>query len=209
MSDLDQASVVIASLPRDFYDLSQAVERRSGVPDGPSPPGRPTSRPPMNLLIDAIRTHIVYTAAIWEEVVRNHEKLTERRPGSMREGPSIVLSATILAPRADVFAALPATVGYFNGVEHGPVSRRGVDGVRRLLGLHKLARTAVGLTEVTYRLPGECANRHCRAQTLRRAVGTDTVWCDTCQQRWTYDDYRRYTSLMTLMYPVTDANITR
>lgn len=183
----------ILELPRDVYDLSQAIGRHNAPPERSGAHAKPGSKPPINLLIDALRSQIVYTASVWEEIVRDHDNLSPRRSGAMREMSSIVGSVQILAPRVDLLAALPPSDGYFDGVEAGLVTRRGFDGLRRLVGLHDLVRRILGHGPAVVRLPGTC---RCGAATLRRESGSDTVWCDTCEGRWTYDDYTRFVRLM-------------
>lgn len=190
-SGLVEAAVL--ELPRDVYDLSQAIARHNAPQERSGATNKPGSKPPINLLIDALRSQIVYTASVWEEVVRDHANLPPRRAGAMREGPSIVCSVRILAPRVDLLAALPHADGYFDGTEAGIVRRRGMDGIRRLVGLHEIVRRALGHTTSVVRLPGACA---CGAEALRREHGSDTVWCDICERRWTYDDYTRFVRLM-------------
>lgn len=190
----DHAESLLLALPRDVHLLSAAIAERPSAQEGPGAPNKPHSTPPINLLIDALRSQIVYTASVWEEVVRDHAHLSPRRTGAMRAGASIVSSVRILAPRVDLLVALPHLDGYFDGVESGLVRRDGMGGLRRLLDLHHLAMRAVGHTAVVIRLPGACPR--CDDGTLRRDAGSDTVYCARCAGRWPYGDYQRWVQLV-------------
>lgn len=180
------AEQVILDLPRDYWLLSSAIARTAGTADGPTSANKPKSTPPINLLIDAVRTRLVYSAALWEEILRDHCQLSTRRAGTVRQRWSIVQSVRILAPRVELLAALPHTDGYFDGVECGLVRRNGLEGLRSLVRLHDGVQRILGYTPVIVRLPGLCS---CGGQRLRREVGSETVDCPDCGGRWTYAEY--------------------
>jgi hypothetical protein len=177
VSCLDGLEAAIRELPKDVHDLGAAIGERGGcTADAFKSPNKPESKPPINLFIDALRSRIVYTASVWEEVVREHAQLSPGRTGGMREGYSIVQSVRILAPRTDLLIALPPTDGYFDGV----------DGAGRLHRLHTLVREVLGYDVPVIRVPGICP---CGAATLRRQHGSDTVWCETCEHRMPLSAY--------------------
>lgn len=192
---LSGAKDLVRGLVGDFGALSAEIGRRERPTDGVRA-GKPKSTPPINLHIDALRTHIVYSAGLWEEIVRDHCGLSPRRAGAVPERRSLIRSVRILAPRIDVLVALSPVDGYFDGPERGRVRCSGVAGLRRLGRLHAAVERILGTGPIEVRLPGQC---RCGAEgTLRRAVGSETVSCTACDGRWTYDDYSRYVQLLTV-----------
>lgn len=183
---LGELEQMIRALPDDHQHLTNAIGRRTQTADGPANANKPQSTPPINLQIDAVRTRLVYTAALWEEILRDHCRLSPRRTGTMREKQSLIQSVRILAPRINVLAALPQTDGYFNGPECGMVRRDGMEGLRDMARLHTGIQHTLGHTTATIRLPGICS---CGAQQLTRQTGTDTVTCTACGGAWTYAEY--------------------
>lgn len=181
---------IVGQLPASVQQLTLSLARACAPSDGPAPPNKPASTPPINLTIDALRTEIVYTAAIWEEIVRENQNLSPRRKGSMRDGISIRTSVAILKPRTALLATLPAAEGYFHGVEAEPSRRTGLEGLRRLVLLWDLTREALGLTRIEIALPGHCPD--CGAPALRRYDAGSTVWCEACRGRWPYAEYTAY-----------------
>lgn len=184
---------VITKLPGDYDLLTEAIGTRPQPDQGPPPANKPTSSPPINLHIDATRTRLVYTAALWEEITRDHNHLPPRPTGTMREKQSLIQSVRILAPRIDMLATLPETDGYFDGPEYGMVRRNGMGGLRDLLRQHQQIQQTLGQTPITIQLPGICP---CGAAQLTRQTGSDTVECAACQTRWTYTEYTAEVLLM-------------
>lgn len=184
--DLSASREAIEALPLDYAELTSAIGSRPTPPDGPGAPNKPASTPPINLAIDTLRSRIVYTAAAWEEILRDHCRLSARREGTVRESWSIVQSVRVIAPRVDLLATLPHTDGYFDGAECGLVRRNGLEGLRSLLRLHTLTDDILGRGAITVRLPGLC---RCGAEQLRRDVGADTVYCAACAGRWPHAEY--------------------
>lgn len=190
----DAAAGIVRRLPDDFDALSLVVGTRTQTASESAAPGKPGSRPPINVAIDALRTHVVYSAALWEEILRDHCQLSPRRTGAMREKQSLIQSVRIIAPRIDVLTTLPPIDGYFNGPEYGLVRRDGMGGIKHLLRLHQTIRRTLGLEPVTTTLPGHCPT--CDTQALTKEDGADTVHCGHCGNRHPYSDYTRYTQLL-------------
>jgi hypothetical protein len=178
---------IVAELPQSVQVLTLSLARTRAPCDGPAPPNKPASVPPINLAIEALRSEIVYTAALWEEIIRESQNLSPRRRGSMRDAVSIRTSVAILSPRTVTLAQLPAVEAYHRGVEAEPCQRTGLEGLRRLVDLWDLTHQAAGLARVEIALPGHCPA--CDAPALRRHQGADTVWCECCHGRWPYNEY--------------------
>lgn len=149
---------------------------------------------PIALHIEALRSDIAHGLTTWEPAVREAAGLPAEAVGPVREGWAVAAAVRVIAPRVAILASLPPVWTYAEGVECGPVERDGVWAVARLRRLHGRARATLGTGRLIEALPGECSR--CGATALRRADGTETVWCDACDQRWTWDDYRRYVGLM-------------
>lgn len=182
----------VRQLPFDFRDLSQLLA--DGTTSETQIAWQPASVPPINLGVDALLRRIEWVVTFWEVPVREAARLAEIRSGRTRPGFAVLRAAEIISPRVDLLAGL-RTYGYADGPEAEARDASGLDALAELRQLHRFARTALGLTRRTFRLPGDCSD--CGAWALRRRDGAETVWCDDCGRRWTLDDYRTYVRLMT------------
>lgn len=192
-SDLENASKDIARLPSDYDRL-----RAELVPADRGDPGviaaDDDDNIPLALDIEALRRAIYWALTVWEPPVRERAGLPDCPSGPVRDRWAVHHAAAVIVPRTAILAALPGVWGYADGLDAGPVERDGLDAIRQLRHLHRHARYVAGITRRTLRLPGWCSR--CGAPALSRRDGGDTVRCETCEQTWTYDDYRRYVGLM-------------
>jgi hypothetical protein len=194
---LHRAAVDVAELPTDYADLGReltpderGLRRRVGGDD---------ERPiPLALHVEALQRSIFWALTVWEPPVREAAGLSPERTRGVRDGWAVEAAAKVIAPRLPILAALGPTWGYADGLDAGPVERDGVDAVVTLRTLHRRARAVCGLTCRDIDLPGHCPG--CGAAALLRRDGTETVRCGVCDDRRTYDDYRRYVGLMLIDY---------
>jgi hypothetical protein len=182
----------IRALPIDYWELQdelvpgRATElgRRGGSPD----------RVPLALHVEALQRDIVWTLQVWEPPVREVAGLPPEQTRGVRDSWAVAVAAGVVAPRIGLLVALGPTCGYADGLVAGPVERDGLYAVESLRRLHRLARSALGLTRRVFVLQGDCSG--CGATALRRRDASDTVWCDACNGRWSFDDYQRYVGLV-------------
>lgn len=171
----------IRALVYDFVDLTQLipVERRIPTDAIHRPKPGPTMPVDTNILTlcDDIRVLLIH----WERRLR-----IARTTEAVRAGYAVQRAADTVAPRVDIIAGITDADGVYGN---------GVDALLRLRELHRIARRRVGHHARTIALPGECPDRICRARTLTRKDGTDTVTCATCRASWAYADYQQYVTL--------------
>jgi hypothetical protein len=191
---LDAASRDLMALPRDFADLEALLPastagalrtRVSGSGEAPSP---------LNLGVDALQRAIHAAVTAWEPAVREAARLAPERTRGVRDGWAVAAAVDVMAPRTALISTLAAQWCLQDGVETGPVFRDGCEALRAFRGLHGQARAILGVRRLVHRLPGECSR--CGLEALRRPDGSESVFCAGCGQRWTWDDYRRYVSLI-------------
>ena len=139
----------------------------------------------------------MWALTVWEPAVREADGLSPEIARGVRPGWAVANAVAVIAPRVPILHGLPPTACFADGLEAGPVERDGRYAVEQLRRLHRRARSILGITRLVFRLPGECS-ASCVGWTLRRAAGSDTVWCASCNRRWTYDDYQKYVQLMTV-----------
>jgi hypothetical protein len=189
----DSAAHDISFLPLDYFDLKRDCAKPTGASDVRISRPDPHGFPLIDLFVDELCSDIEWTLRAWEIPVREVARLAPEVTAGVRPGWAVSTAATLLAAHVRVLASLPATVGYADGLAAGPVTRDGRHGITALRMLHARARSRLGLTRRVLRLPGECSQ--CSAWTFRRSDGGDTVWCETCGGRWTYESYRQYVTL--------------
>jgi hypothetical protein len=183
----------ISALPLDYFDLMRDCARPIGASDVKISRPDPHGFPLVDVFVDELCSDIHWTLTVWEVPVREAARLAPETTARVRPGWAVSAAAGLLAAHVRVLASLPATVGYADGLAAGPVTRSGRYGITCLRTLHRRARARLGITRRVFRLPGECSS--CSAWAFRRSDGGDTVWCESCGGRWTYDDYRRYVTL--------------
>jgi hypothetical protein len=203
---LDRAERAIAALTWDYAALeallpTPAVTLRTPIS------GRREAPCPVNLGVDALQRAIHAALTAWEPAVREAAGLPPERAAGVRPGWAVAAAVDVMAPRTALISTLAAQWGYFDSGEGEPSLRDGCDALRAFCRLHWRARALLGGGRLVHRLPGECSR--CGAEALRRADGSETVHCAGCSRRWTWDDYRRYVSLIldTLDTPTKDTKL--
>lgn len=151
-------------------------------------------RVPLALDIEALMRDVVQVLTVWEPPVREAAGLPPERARGVRDSWAVATAARVLAPRVPILASLPPTWGYGHGLDAGPVELDGLDAIEAFRRLRRRIKGVVGSRRLVHMLPGECSR--CGAMALRRADGSETVYCGVCDQRWTWDDYRRYVGLI-------------
>jgi len=184
----------IRSLALDFRDLSMNLARQGTAFRTSMVSESAELAVPMRLSVDELMREIAWQLQVWEPPVREAARLSPERTVGVRMGWAVAEAVAVIAPRVDVLAALPPTWGLAEGIDAGPVEHDGVWAVGALVGLHRRARSMLGLTRLITRLPGECSA--CGATALQRESGSETVQCAVCWEAWTHDDYRRYVGLV-------------
>ncbi len=184
----------IRLLPLDYFDLMRDLQRKAGASDVKIARPHPASSTPVDTNVDGLAREIHWALTCWEPALREAAGLSPEVVRNVRPGWAVANAVAVIAPRVAQLAALPLTACYADGLDGGPVERDGRDAIAQLRRLHRRARAILGITQLVFRLPGECSNG-CTGWTLRRKAGADTVWCVACERRWTYEDYRRYVNL--------------
>jgi hypothetical protein len=198
---LNTATADINLLAYDWRDLEQLLPKTTN-PWGDGQPGHTAEAPiPLRLDVEALQREIWWLTTAWAEVVADRHRLADQ-PRRVRDGPAVVASVRILAPRVENLARIPAVqmADYpcpdDDTTRLGPVTITyvpGAQGVLDLASTHQRARSVLGLTEPVYELPGYC--QACSRPALRVKNGSDTVWCDHCNAVTTRDDYDQYGNL--------------
>lgn len=203
-SDLLAGERAVPALVLDYRDLEQQIPKAISVwTDGQPGVGKREAPLPLRLDPVALQEEICWVLTAWEDVVRERERLSDRL-GRVRPGWAVQAAAGILGSRVRLLAAVPdvemasypnlddETLRRVGTLEHAPVP--GWRGVLDMATLHRRARSALGITDLTHDLPGECPN--CDKKTLRRDNGSDTVYCVSCDHRRPYGDYERYLRML-------------
>lgn len=190
---LDVASRDINALVLDYRDLEQRLPAGGSILSTRVSGGATDASTPLNLHVEELQAAIAWTLTAWEPPVREAARLPPERVDRVRSGWAVATAVRVIGPRVDVLAALPLTCGFADGLAAGPVERDGVDAVASLIGLHRRARSMLGLTTRVVRLPGACLD--CGAAALERADGADAVGCAVCGQWRTGEEYRRYVAM--------------
>jgi hypothetical protein len=147
---------------------------------------------PYALGIDTLQRDIWHALTTWEEILREHVGLSEPAQ-RVRAGWAVQHAVAILEPRlAQLVAIGPVAVYPLGSTE--PVDETGLDAVATFTALHKRSRSALGLTRHIDMLYGECPA--CGYSALRRQSGSEVVYCDHCDDWRTWDEYRRWLTLM-------------
>lgn len=191
--DLRLAARDTAALVRDYADLEAQIPAGGGGPTGRAAPG-PRWPVPIDLGVDALQRAIAHTLTLWEPAVREAAGLPPEQTSGVRPGWAVATAAAVIAPRVPLMSTLGPLCAFHDGWDAGPAERTGVEGLGALRALHRRARAVLGVTSIVHRLPGTCSG--CGLDALRRVDGRETVYCDGCGRRWTWDDYQRYVGLM-------------
>lgn len=199
---LDTARRDTSALLYDYIDLEQLQAPALSQALNMQPAGKAAPPMPLNGQAEALQAEIVHTLTTWEEVVRDVCRLSPM-PEVRRGGPNVQRALTILTPRIDVLANLPATTVHPTGPEDHPADMHGWEAVHHLQHLHHRARGMAGLTHRRTQVPGACSTirdngRPCNGPLYRdepRYNGDPCpVYCRTpgCNTQWTHDEYEQW-----------------
>lgn len=203
---LSASERAVPLLVRDYADLEQHLPLSSSRGDG-QPSGSGELRVPLNLSVEALQRKIHAVLTVWEEVARDFARLYDA-PRLARPGAAVQRAAEVLAPRVRLLASIPSvTVLDYPDVDETETFRLGgiryaeVPGWRGVMDLARLHRQAVaaqGLTDARPELCSgvPCKNPDCDLQALYRDPGEDTVHCGACGWRYTAEEYRDWTRLV-------------
>lgn len=197
--DLRAGERAATQLVYDYRDLEQHIAPSVGQRLDGQPGHSPEAPIPIRTDIEALQRAIWWVTATWAEILADRAQLSPLSK-RVRDGWSVQWSCGILAPRIGSLAVIeeqqlpdyPLTNDdslptRFRSLALVTVS--GAQGVLDLMWLHDRARSMLGLTKLTRKLPGHC---RCGRADLRQDNGTDTVYCGGCGATQTRDDYERY-----------------
>lgn len=214
-SDLLAGERAVPALVLDYRDLEQMIPKPiSEWTDGQPGAGKREAPVPLSVAVVALQEEICWVMTTWGDVVRERGRVSglalyraahPSAPGpSAAAGMAVQRAAVILGPRVRMLAVVgDVEMASYPNLDDDTLHRVGVlehalvpgwRGVLDMIGLHRRARAALGITELTHDLPGECPN--CDERTLRRDNGSDTVYCVHCDHRRPYGDYERYLKML-------------
>lgn len=189
-----------AQLVLDYRDLAGLLaasisQNLTGMPGGSS-----EGSVPIRVDVEALQRAIWWVTTAWAEVLADLDRLAGLSKRT-RDGYAVQWACGILAPRVATLADLgdmemadyPLTTEDA-AIRHRSVALTIVSGAQAVLDLtwlHDRARGMLGLTEITRRLHGYCANPRCGRPNLQQRNGSDTVNCGTCGTGETREDYDR------------------
>lgn len=171
--------LIYAALLPLVWDKPSALRHDTGRLNavfGPTDPGRWD--------IDALAGEIEWAVDTWAEIVRDRARLADAT--GLDAG-----CATLAAHYAVLVACPPVDVVDY---DRQLVTMDGPDAVVWLTRLYRRGYGHTGRLEREYVLPEPCWE--CGAEDLRHRDSRDTVWCGTCRNRWTWDQYQDATSLL-------------
>lgn len=193
---LDVAMRDVRALIYDYLDLEQLLPVQSGSRlewvSGSRDPSVPLA-----LGAEALQAEILHTLTLWDEVVRDFCGLSAPKIGRVRGGWAVQRAAETIAPRVGKLARVEAWPVLLDGMDGPLTDVSGVEAVLSFTALHRRARAALQLTRKIEAMAGYCWLRTvtygdgCGMPTLRRESGSETVYCEHCGGRATWDDYRR------------------
>jgi hypothetical protein len=191
----------------DWEALEQALPRGGGA--GELVSGTRELPIPIRQNVEALQAEILHVTTTWERVVRDWRDLSPHPTGRVRDGFAVQRAVGLLRANVEELAKIPSAPVQ----PAGPTDPYGwVSGAAGLVGMSRLHGRAffqLGLTEFTNSLPGECsacglaelATADGGARTaLARPDGSDTVFCRSCGDRRTRDDYEVYALRMATGY---------
>lgn len=176
----------------DWSDLQALIfdKARGGldivrVPFGPSGP--------INEVADTIARKIAYLAVLWEIAVCELARLSDP-PNQQAMATYSDLARASRALAAHYTALLAVRDHDHIDYDRKPATADGVDAVIDMTATHRQARWLIGVTAKTTSEPGACPA--CGRETLRHRDGADTVWCVTCENVMSWDDYQDSVALV-------------
>lgn len=184
----------LASLVFDYIDLEQALTSRGQAGE----PITGSREPPsvMNLAAEAHQRAIVLLVSTWERILREQIGLRRLSTADMRDGWLIQRGVRTLREHIVELSLIASTAVLPWGVDGDAEEHTGVDAVLAMTAIHRRVRSFLGVTTLTFALPGECAS--CEMTGLRRESGSETVFCAYCSNSQTWDMYQEYADRVAL-----------
>ena len=175
----------ISRLAIDYADLHGHLYPSLGQ-WGDGQPGY-TGEPAMPLRgdVEALQRAIWTTTTTWEEILRDHCGL------SVNPHLTVATAVAVLEPRVEMLARIGPVDLNGPTVHDPPEDMTGAEAILAMMRLHQHARSVLGLTDDTRRLPGYCQNTKCLRPDLRQDNGSETVYCGVCAATMTRDDYEK------------------
>lgn len=204
---LQAAESACTALVGDYVGLTQHLPPSVGVWGDGQPRGTGELRVPMRLGVEALQREIWWVLTAWEQVVREHDRLSDSITRGVRAGWAVQAAAGILRPRIRLLATIPATefAGYprlddsetyrWRSIEYAHVP-----GWRGVLDITALHRRAVGMQGLTAATPEHCHGVPCcgcdAKDLYREPAGGDGVFCGSCGLRYTPAAYTDWVKLV-------------
>jgi hypothetical protein len=183
----------VSALVFDYVDLSQMIERRQGHSDSKIARPKPESAPPIDLVVDTLRSDIAEALESCEYVVREVRREHVASLGATRQGHRVQRAARLVSRHVEQFAGLALPAWFQISDDDGGPPFCGVDALLMVRRLHDQARRLLGVTDLVITLPGYC--ERCRLSTLRRRNGSDTVQCAACMAVQPWSEYQKRVTL--------------
>jgi hypothetical protein len=185
----------VSNLVYDYVDLEQLQAPTLSQALNMQPSGKAAPPMPLNGQAEALQAEIVHVACTWEDVIRDHARLSARNTQPRRPGRQLDDAIRVLLPRLRQLAALGATDVYPTGCEDQPTDMTGWEAIHHLQHLHARARGMLGRTHRSTHLPGACSG--CGLDELHRDDPRHPddpcdVYCANCQATWPHGDYQQY-----------------
>jgi len=197
---LTAASRDIAHLLYDWVDLEQLHNPAMSQALDPQPHGDPTPPMPLNAAADTLMAEIRHTTTTWADITCT--RIGQPEPAPARPGREVQRATALLAHHTSTLARTPATAVYPTGCEDPPQDVTGWQAVHHLQHLRRRARSLLGWTRPTRRLPGTCPQCHAPIQqdTPRRADDPTPVYC-TRHCGWQIDHNHYETWVVDILTP--------
>ena len=185
----------VRSLVYDYVDLEQLQAPSLSQALNMQPSGKAAPPMPLNGQAEALQAEIVHVATTWEDVIRDHTRLSARDTSPRRPGRQLDDAIRALLPRLRHLASINAADVYPTGCEDQPATLTGWEAIHHLQHLHQRARGMLGRTHRTTHLPGTCSG--CGLDELHRddpreADDPCDVYCNNCHTTWPHTDYQQY-----------------
>lgn len=150
----------VRSLIYDYVDLAQLQSPALSQALNMQPGGKAAPPMPLNGHAEALQAEIVHVACTWEDVIRDHARLSPRNTAPRRPGRQLDDAIRVLLPRLRQLAGIDAADVYPTGCEDQPTTLAGWEAIHHLQHLHQRARGMLGRTHRTRQVPGTCPTCH-------------------------------------------------
>lgn len=207
---LTTAARDIRALVYDYLDLAQMQAPTLSQALDTQPGARREPPMPLKAAPEALQAEIHHVTTTWEELVRDTLNLAPLPP-TAPAGRAVQRAATTLHTHHQALARIPATTVYPTGCEDQPTDITGWEAVHHLQDLHRRARSMLGRTRRTRRLPGTCptctSNLH--QDEPRHQDDPCPVYCanPNCGQQWDHDEYETWATNLLLTTPRRKATV--